>query len=129
VSRLFFAALLGLSTSSLVLAAACSKGKLSGEGGECFQAVDCEDGLICVPQGNVGDQCNPEVVNRVCSRDLSGVQTTTCGPNVGGGGDAASDAPRDQVVPDAPRDTGTDTKPDVTPPNDASDSGGDGGGD
>ena len=76
-----------------ILAACSTSAKLVGNGGECFQAVDCEQGLVCAPQKNG---------TRICTGDLTGVQSTL----PAGGGDAAADATMDGVdggpLPDAP---------------------------
>ncbi|WP_394828875.1 hypothetical protein [Pendulispora albinea] len=48
-----------------LVVASCSENKLAGPGGDCFQATDCEDGLVCVPSGN----------RKVCSNDITGLQT------------------------------------------------------
>jgi hypothetical protein len=68
------------------LAACSSKAKLAAQGGECLQATDCQDGLVCVPQKNAPS---------VCSNDLSGVQSTE---------EAGAPAARDATVRDAPSD-------------------------
>jgi hypothetical protein len=63
------------------VAACATKAKLLPAGGECYQATDCADGLVCVPQKN-----GPSI----CSNDLTGVQTVedaTAPP-----GDASADA-------------------------------------
>jgi hypothetical protein len=73
---------------ALALFGCSTKAKLLGQGGECLQATDCVDGLVCVPQ-NDG--------HRICSNDLSGVQSTE---------DAGAPAPIDSgpsdARPDAP---------------------------
>jgi hypothetical protein len=82
-----------------VLAACSTSAKLVGNGGECFQAVDCEQGLVCAPQKNG---------SRICTGDLTGVQST-----LPAGGDAAADATVDGApLPDAP------VSPDAPPPQD-----------
>jgi hypothetical protein len=71
------------------LSACSTKAKLISEGGDCLQATDCADGLVCVPQ-NDG--------RRICSNDLSGVQTIE---------EAAAPPPRDA----GPRDGRADAPP------------------
>jgi hypothetical protein len=72
-----------------ILAACSTSAKLVGNGGECFQAVDCEQGLVCAPQKNG---------KRICTGDLTGVQST-----LPAGGDAAADGTVDGApLPDAP---------------------------
>ena len=103
----------------LGLFGACSSGALVAEGGACFQAIDCEPGLVCIQQK--------------CTKDLTSIAIVP--PEAGGPMDAANpdgtitydgatDAPppKDTGVPDSPpppKDTGV---PDVAPP---VDSGGD----
>ncbi len=90
----------------------CStKAKLVVQGGECLQATDCVDGLVCVPQKDG---------RKLCDSDLSGVQTTedAAGPPVADAGrrDGAADAISDAPTPpgDAADDTagGTDAATD-----------------
>jgi hypothetical protein len=51
------------------LPSACSTSQsLSAAGQTCLNATDCQPGLVCLPSGNGSE--------RVCSDDLSGVQTT-----------------------------------------------------
>jgi hypothetical protein len=107
------AALLAL----VLLGSACGETKLVGAGGECLQATDCEEGLICAPAGG----------KRACTSDLSKIEKTD---TLGGGeedGAAAADGPAQTDAPgnitDAPaRDTNTprDTSvpPDTQPPAD-----------
>ena len=76
-------------TIALALSSACStKAKLIAQGGDCLQATDCEDGLVCVPQDDG---------RRICSNDLSGVQTieeaAAPRPRDGGPRDGRADAP------------------------------------
>jgi hypothetical protein len=92
---------------------------VSAAGEECFEATDCQDGLICVPQQNG---------SRVCSNDLSGVSGKPPGEDAGpmeageGGelndGAPPTDAPaQDTSAPDTSvKDTGS-------PPADAADEG------
>src|SRR6185503_21193189 len=70
---------------------ACSTSpKLVGAGGQCFQATDCQDGLVCIPLSNGG---------RVCSADLTSVQKVPEPPD---NGDAADDGPTDDGPLDGP---------------------------
>lgn len=88
--------------AGLVAAGACTTNDLVGQGGACFQSIDCQLGLVCVHLGDAG----------MCTNDLDG---TVFVPEAGGGGDVAqpdvtvSDAPVDQNVTDvvAQPDTGT----------------------
>jgi ABC-type Fe3+-hydroxamate transport system substrate-binding protein len=68
---------------AVALAACSSPPKLLGAGKTCFQATDCQAGLVCVPQSNQ---------TRVCSSDLSSLVRV---PEGGGVLDATSSA---QVV-------------------------------
>ncbi len=86
---------------------ACSSTpKLVGAGGECVQATDCENGLICAPQKN-----GPST----CTNDLTGVQSTEPNPGKDAGEAGAKDAAYDAPSPGdtgPPADTGA-------PPDDA----------
>ena len=86
-----------------MLAVGCgTKAKLVAQGGECFQATDCADGLVCIPQKDG---------RRICDNDLSGIQVTEDAappPPRDGGRDGASDGPTDAPAPptDGEADTG-----------------------
>lgn len=56
----------------IAVVSACSSAKLLGAGQPCFQAVDCDQGLACVPK-------NPMMTDAgsVCSSDLSGIVNVT----------------------------------------------------
>ena len=87
----------------LAFAAACStKAKLIAQGGECFQATDCVDGLVCVPQKDG---------RRICDNDLTPVQSTedAAAPAVADAGprDASRDGTSDAPLPPADADTDT----------------------
>jgi hypothetical protein len=96
-------------------APACSNAaKLQGEGGECTQATDCQEGLVCVPQADG---------TLKCSSDLSSIQKTeeagaeAAPPKEAGADGTAGDgtAPLDSG---APQDTGTPPQDTGTPPQD-----------
>jgi hypothetical protein len=96
---------LGAAAAATLLAACGTKAKLVAQGGDCLQATDCADGLVCVPQDNG---------KRICSNDLSSVQTTEDAQappaKDAGAKDGTADAP-------APQDSGqADT---AAPPQDA----------
>jgi hypothetical protein len=61
---------------------ACSSAKALGQGQPCFQAVECAEGLACVPK-------NPMMpdAGSLCSNDLTGVVNVTAdsGPAMEGG--------------------------------------------
>ena len=90
-----------LACAAIVLAAGCAtKAKAVAQGGECLQATDCADGLVCVPQKDG---------SRICDNDLSGVQKTEDaspppardgGPRDGASDGAATDAPPPADAPD-----------------------------
>jgi hypothetical protein len=68
------------------LAACSTHGKTVPIGAECFQATDCGDGVVCVPQADG---------KRICSTDLSGVVSIedAAGPPADASrGDANADA-------------------------------------
>ena len=77
----------------MVVFFACStSAKLVGEGGECMQATDCQEGLICAPPKD------EPLGKRTCTGDLSrveppppvdaGVDTNMTDANVIDAGDA-----------------------------------------
>jgi hypothetical protein len=120
--RRAFWLLAGAAASAAIAIVACSASpKLAGMGETCLQATDCADGLVCIPQKGG---------SRVCSNDLSSIQTTE---EAGGGGDdtgddgtAAGDGPTDAAPPSdgpEPQDGASDTTspPDTGPPPDAGD--------
>ena len=80
---------------------ACSAtAKLQPVGGDCTLAVDCETGLVCVPQRDG---------RRICDSDLSGVQRLydagrrpVDASREGGDAAPADGAPSDSGDPDAP---------------------------
>jgi hypothetical protein len=95
------AAALGIAAATCVgaLVLACSaKAKLQPSGGDCLLAVDCEPGLVCVPQRDG---------RRICDSDLSGIQRlydagrqpTDAAAREGGEGGRADGAPED-AAPD-----------------------------
>jgi hypothetical protein len=99
-----------LGIAALWLVACSSKAKLVPQGGDCLQATDCADGLVCVPQTDG---------RRICDNDLTGVQTTEdastpavdAGRRDGSaeGGKTDSGPPPDADTPDTGQaDTGTD---------------------
>jgi hypothetical protein len=92
-----------------LLVACSSKAKLVPQGGDCLQATDCADGLVCIPQPDG---------RRLCDNDLSGVQMIedAAGPAVPDASrrDGSAEAGQDSgPTADAdPGDTGTsDTSP------------------
>ena len=101
------------------LASGCSSAKTVGAGSECFQAIDCDPGLVCAPTAKGSDK-------RVCTNDLTNLVSTEDAAADAGArpGDAAADGSR-------PRDGGQDAAPPVdgAPPDDSgsppADSGGD----
>ena len=69
------------------LFAACgTAAKLVGQGGECEQATDCEDGLVCVPEKDGSHKCDS---------DLSGIQAPPEVPDAAGKDATAADASTD----------------------------------
>jgi hypothetical protein len=75
-----------------VILACSSTPKLVAAGGDCFQATDCQEGLVCAPDMTMGGK-------RTCTSDLTGLQKLPMMPGVDAGpardaGDAGvSDAP------------------------------------
>jgi hypothetical protein len=85
---------------------ACTSTSLVGAGGECFQAIECEPGLVCIPSAGG---------KRICSSDLSGIVVAV--PEAGAGdatpGDATITYDGAGDAPPPPKDTGV---PDNNPP-------------
>jgi hypothetical protein len=103
---------LGAAAAATVITACGTKAKLVAQGGDCLQVTDCADGLVCVPQDNG---------KRICSNDLSSVQTTedAQAPPAKDAGtkDGTTDAPAPQDTGAPPQDSGqADT---AVPPQDA----------
>jgi hypothetical protein len=47
-------------------AAACGTGALTAKGGACFQAIDCQLGLVCIaPMGSDAGVCTDDLTNIV----------------------------------------------------------------
>ena len=113
-SWLSLACVLSLGAGSFLLGACSTHGKTVPLGGECFQATDCGDGVVCVPQADG---------KRICSTDISGIVSVedAGGPPPADAGDAGSSdagpdaartdaAPKDAAPPDSePPDTGAST--------------------
>lgn len=75
-----------------VLFACATPPAASGPGEECFQATDCQSGLICVPQPSGA---------RVCSNDLTKVAGRP--PPEAGAADAGGDGPREGAPAEGPK--------------------------
>jgi hypothetical protein len=76
----------------VVLVACSTQPAASGAGEECFQATDCQSGLICVPQPSGA---------RLCSNDLSKVAGRP--PPEAGAADTGGDGPREGAPADGPK--------------------------
>ena len=84
--------------SAALLALACSSpAALVGAGGQCEQATDCQEGLVCIPQSNG---------TRICSNDLQAIQNTEI--------DSGTDAT--MAIPDSTTPLPDGTSQDVAPP-------------
>jgi hypothetical protein len=84
----------------LATTGACTTNALVGQGGACFQSIDCQLGLVCKNLNDAGG---------VCTNDLTGVVSV---PEAGAADaaqpDVVTDAPADQTVTDTgTQDTGT----------------------
>jgi hypothetical protein len=79
---------------ALIVGLACGCGSVTGAppGTQCFSAIDCAAGLVCVPKGSI----------RVCSSNLAAIETEidagSDGPAAAGDGSAASPAPSDATT-------------------------------
>lgn len=88
----------------LIVAACATKPAAAGAGDECFEATDCQAGLICVPQPSGA---------RICSNDLTKV--TGRPPPEAGAADTGRDGPNEGSVKDGPGQD-TSTMPDTSIP-------------
>ena len=80
------------------LVSACTTNSLTAKGGACFQSIDCQDGLVCIPNPGADG-------GGTCSDDLTNIQKPV---EAGGDAPAATDAPTDTGTPDTGTpDTGT----------------------
>ncbi len=99
-----------LAAAVAVLPCACSKGALSGLGGECNVVTDCQPGLVCIAQKNGSS---------ICSNNLGSVQQLPPIPDAGTSdaqaaeGDASGDDGSGILTPD---DAGTTTTADTGAP-------------
>ena len=89
-----------------IMVACSSSPKLVAAGGECFQATDCQEGLICAPDMSMAGK-------RTCTSDLTGIQKVPMMPAADSGprrdaGDAASDAPMMMMMDTGPVDSALD---------------------
>jgi len=92
------------------LVGACTTNALVGAGGACFQSVDCQEGLVCIPTPGADG-------GGTCSNDLTSVnKPVEAGGDAPATTDAATDATTDTSVPD----TGIpdNNVPETTPPAD-----------
>jgi hypothetical protein len=125
VARKVFACLVvAVVCSPVLLVGACGSNALIGQGQPCYQSIDCELGLACVPN----QQGNPDA-GSTCTSNLNGISDV---PEAGGDSTLMDTTPpmdspvMDQVVipdnnvPETPMDTGVqDTGVDALPPTDA----------
>ena len=54
-----------------ILAACSTQAKAVAQGGQCFQAIDCQDGLVCVPQPDGRSACTNDVSGIVHIEDAA----------------------------------------------------------
>jgi hypothetical protein len=97
----------------LAAVAACSSpAALLGQGGQCLQTTDCENGLVCVPQPNNG----PKICSSNLATTVSTEEAGTTAPTDAPTGDG-NVAPGDGAPPGdtgSPTDGGARGKPDAT---------------
>ena len=83
-----------VATAALASLGGCTTNELVGQGGACFQSIDCQDGLVCIYVNDAGS----------CTSDLTTIVNV---PESGSPDAAPPDAPADQVAADVtPKDTG-----------------------
>lgn len=87
---LAFAAVAGLPI--VLLLGACTTDSLVGANGACFQSIDCQPGLVCIPQNDAGI-CSSNLNNIVVLPPEAGSDTAQ--PDV-----TLNDGPVDQAVQD-----------------------------
>jgi hypothetical protein len=105
-------ALAGACAGLAVLAACSTPAALLGQGSQCLQTTDCEDGLFCVPQ-MPGQP-------KICSSNLATtVATEEAGAAAPKDAAATGDAkpPSDAAAP--PSDAPTAPPPEASPPDDS----------
>jgi hypothetical protein len=86
---LAFVAPLGV-IGATVLVGACTTNSLTAKGGACFQSIDCQDGLVCIPTPGAD-------AGGTCSDDLSSIVST---PEAGSDAPVTTDATTDGTAPD-----------------------------
>ncbi len=87
-----------------VILACSSTPKPVAAGGDCFQATDCQEGLVCAPDMTMGGK-------RTCTSDLTGIQKVPMMPT--------ADAGPKRDAGDAGPDTGLMMMADTAPPDDS----------
>jgi hypothetical protein len=96
--------------AAAAFSACSSTAKLVGQGGACEQASDCDNDLICIPQKDG---------SRICSNDLSQVQTPPYAQDSGAAPEASATPAEGGAAVDGPvttTDTGGGTQPDTSTP-------------
>jgi hypothetical protein len=109
VLRYFLAA--GIVGVGALAALSCSNSTGVAAGGQCFQAIDCAPGLVCIPMGST----------RVCSSNLTSIETELDAGVDGASGDAGpiittdatftTDSGKPRVDGGSQKDTGTTPPP------------------
>ncbi len=85
-----------------ILAACSTQAKAVAQGGQCFQAIDCQDGLVCVPQPDGRSACTNDVSGIVHIEDAAVPREAAARDGMADGqpGDGAvSDAPPADTAP------------------------------
>jgi hypothetical protein len=105
--------LAGASAVSLVLACS-SPAALLGQGGQCLQTTDCQNGLVCVPQANDGPKiCSSNLATTVSTEEAgTPIVTDAAAGDAGEGGQPADGATQGDAAPEP--DAGSTSTPDAT---------------
>jgi hypothetical protein len=119
VTTLLFTTLAGLLAA--VPFACSSPPALKGNGGQCLQTIDCQQGLFCVPQKNGAASVCTTDLSMIVSTEEAGTQEAAAQVMMDGGkdgttGDGATSPAPDTGTTKPPADSGS--TPEAQPPQD-----------
>ncbi len=94
----------------VVLVASCTTNSLQPKGGACFQSIDCQLPLVCIPTpgADAGGTCSDDL-SKIVSLPEAGANDAPVTSDGGDGAVTPDTGPADNNVPDnnPPPDTGT----------------------